>query len=424
MRPLADGDRIPEVERAAAPPEPGDSSSPPVAPPLVPEPPAEVVRLPRLPDGFLDRVRALSPQTLLHIPHSVRARMCEVTATLVEGCNANATGADTLEQARSKLLLAHIPKGRSQAHELRARLALWAGADFLQLLERVEAQGRAHRASQRASRKDEAGMRAARGRRMARGGAYRKAVQAQLVEAAAFSPEDERAWAQRLLPASERPAGERHEAAQPAVASPEGDDFNPMEGVRFAVLSAPGPSGARPEHLRDMLGCGRRRVANRLLRALHVTETMAAAGQLPDAWRWMLGSRLVYIQKKRSRVPRPIRVGELWRRVVAKWLAHRHAPRVRRVMLESHQYAVSVPGGADVLIHARRTFRESVVHDAGLGVWAEVDVDFVNAFPSLGWEAIDHELETSLPALAPWGRWCHESAVQVGLPNGGWHRCD
>ena len=129
------------------------------------------------------------------------------------GCNANAVDAGTLEQARSKMPLAHIPKGHSQAHELRARLALWEGAEFLPLLERVEAQGRAHRAGERASRKDETSARVARGRRMARGGAYRKAVQAQQVEAAAFSPEDERDWAARLLPASERPAGERHEAA-------------------------------------------------------------------------------------------------------------------------------------------------------------------------------------------------------------------
>ena len=93
-----------------------------------------------------------------------------------------------------------------------------------------------------------------------------------------------------------------------------------LAGVRFKALSAPGPSGARPEHLRDMLQCGRRRVTNRLLRALPATQAFAKAGSLPPAWKWVLRTRLIFLRKKQGPKPRPLRVGELWRRVIAKHL--------------------------------------------------------------------------------------------------------
>ena len=64
----------------------------------------------------------------------------------------------------------------------------------------------------------------------------------------------------------------------------------PLAGVRFGPESAPGPSGRRPEHLRDMLACSRRRAVNRLLHALGDMQEMALTGRLPDCWRWILNS--------------------------------------------------------------------------------------------------------------------------------------
>ena len=58
-------------------------------------------------------------------------------------------------------------------------------------------------------------------------------------------------------------------------------------------------------------------------------------------------------------------------------------------MLEAHQYGVAVPGGVDILIHARTAIENHLRSDPALGVWAVVDVDFVNAFPNLSWDVID-----------------------------------
>ena len=80
-----------------------------------------------------------------------------------------------------------------------------------------------------------------------------------------------------------------------------------LAGVRFPALSAAGPSGARPEHLREALAIRKRPLANRLLRAVGELIDAASSGALPECGRWLLSSRLVFLQKKSGPAPRPIR---------------------------------------------------------------------------------------------------------------------
>ena len=91
-----------------------------------------------LPADFLARVRDLSPQTLVHVPGAYRQRLCVITAACVDGCNVGDTSAAVLEQARSKLLLAPVPKGCSMSAELGTRFALWEAGSFSDLLDRAE----------------------------------------------------------------------------------------------------------------------------------------------------------------------------------------------------------------------------------------------------------------------------------------------
>ena len=178
----------------------------------------------------------------------------------------------------------------------------------------------------------------------------------------------------------------------------------------------------RPEHLRDMLSCNRRRDVNRLLQAIHALEAKAAEGAPPATWKWMLESRLVFIAKKKGPAPRPVRVGEVWRRVVAKHSLHQHGHRVRQRMLDAHQYGVAIPGGADVLVHTRTVLERCLQDDPSTGVWAVIDLDFENAFPSLEWPAIDKGMDSLMPELAPWTQWCHEGPSDISLPSGSVHR--
>jgi len=82
------------------------------------------------------------------------------------------------------------------------------------------------------------------------------------------------------------------------------DDFieekeNPLDGVRYAKLTAPGPSGFRPEHLKDLLSVPRIRDVNHYRRSLAALHATMAVGLLPDAARWLTRTRLIWQRKKR-----------------------------------------------------------------------------------------------------------------------------
>ena len=117
------------------------------------------------------------------------------TAELMEGCNAGDASSAALEQGRTKLLLAHLPKGSSTPFEMRKRLGIWRNHCFLGLLERIEEQHATATASPRTRR-----ARGARARAMARSGAYRKSVQSLTTVTAQLSADEQKRWATELLP--------------------------------------------------------------------------------------------------------------------------------------------------------------------------------------------------------------------------------
>ena len=158
-------------------------------------------------------------------------------------------------------------------------------------------------------------------------GAYSKATSSLHTETADLDAAAQQYWVARLLPKSVRPAqavSSRADAPTLDLPEPESSSKTALRGVRFRALSGAGPSGARPEHLRELVAVRDRRVSNSLLGALDNFVAAASKGDLPDAARWVLSSRLVFLRKKTGRAPRPIRVGELWRRVIAKRLLDEH----------------------------------------------------------------------------------------------------
>ena len=74
----------------------------------------------------------------------------------------------------------------------------------------------------------------------------------------------------------------------------------------------------------------------------------------PTTAHWITDSRVVFLRKPGTDTPRPIRVGELWRRVVAKGLAADNRTHLQRLFLAHRQCGVGLPGGAEALVHTRR----------------------------------------------------------------------
>ena len=184
--------------------------------------------------------------------------------------------------------------------------------------------------NKRRRRAGDAGRSAAlRAKNLAAEGAYRKAVQGLTSETAQLTKEEQEAWARKLLPSTGRAASNQvldsgGEASDGGSVAPPGGGAagKVLEGVRFAALSGPGPSGMRPEHLKDALSARSRGVASRLRSTVAEFFSVAVAGQLNHCVRWVLDSRLVFLKKKTGPAPRPVRIGEVWRRLVGKKLVH------------------------------------------------------------------------------------------------------
>lgn len=246
---------------------------------------------------------------------------------------------------------------------------------------------------------------AARGRRakhLVFEGARSRAVTSLISEVASLSAEEEKHFADLLLPRSANP-----DTALSGVAPPTDPDEMPevqcsLKGVRFKALSAPGPSGARPEHLKELLATKNKRISRKLIQSIGKFVDVASRGGLPDDAAFILDSRLVFLRKKHGPKPRPIRVGELWRRVVAKRMMHDHQSDISSMCKTARQFGVGFPGGVDVLVHFRIVLEKIARAGSLEEVMAILDIDFKNMFPSIEWIAIRDAIAELLPQLSKW----------------------
>jgi hypothetical protein len=101
----------------------------------------------------------------------------------------------------------------------------------------------------------------------------------------------------------------REEQKNPGARSPTAF----AEGVRFGALSAPGPSGLRPEHLKAFARCRRARSRHGYEGAMRKFVAAAVRGELPEACWWLTDTAVTLVQKPGATAdaaPRPLRVGE------------------------------------------------------------------------------------------------------------------
>ena len=157
-----------------------------------------------------------------------------------------------------------------------------------------------------------------------------------------------------------------------------------MRGVKsFPCGSAPGPSGLRPSHLREAVGCPSPDRANSVLLSLTRFTNLLAAGQSPSfVLPHLCGASLFAVRKKCGGF-RPIAVGEVLRRLTSKCLANaaRHSA---FSSLTPHLMSFSS-------INQRWTLL----------------LDFSKAFNCINREAMFAEIRHRIPSLSAWMDSCY-----------------
>ena len=306
------------------------------------------------------------------------------------------------------------------ATEVQKRLTLWEERSFETLLQRAEEQLLLKRKAgkrRKSSGPPDPSERGDRARRTAAVGAYRKATTGLVSSMLSFSEQEDMRWAQELLPTSNLGLTahcDPHLAPPPAL--PESTWDRPFSGLHYAALTAPGPTGTRPEHITDLLNVPRRIHANKIHAALSALFCRISAGSLPPAARWLTRTRLCW-QRKKNGKPRPIKMGEFLRSAYAKRLVNLSQVHLRTKTLHMHQWGVNLPGACEALCHWRGTI-EPLVLNGTLEPLVAADLDLVNMFGNAEWPHIRAALRTHFPEASSWTEWQHQSNSVTTLPSG------
>jgi hypothetical protein len=201
-----------------------------------------------------------------------------------------------------------------------------------------------------------------------------------------------------VLPAAQRPDPASEAEVWQAIRS-------------FAPGSAPGPSGLRAQHLRELVAAHWP-----LLAAATELVRLWARGDLPaDARPTFCGAALIGLQKPDGSL-RPIAVGETLRRLTAKVLATRVSVEAASTLGRRGQLGVAVKGGAEAAVHlARRVLARMEVAEEPAAL---IKIDFKNAFNAIDRGAVLAAVALDFPVLLPWAVACYGAPSSLVLGAG------
>ena len=175
--------------------------------------------------------------------------------------------------------------------------------------------------------------------------------------------------------------------------------------IKDAIRSFPrglaaGPSGLRPQHLKDALVPGWR---DEVVRHVADLTNLLSQGRAPSPMRpWICGASLAALPKPDGS-HRPIAAGDTWRRLTAKLLAKSHTEELRDY-LEPLQLGVGTKMGYEAIIH---TCRQWFSRSSNAPTKVLVTLDLSNAFKSVDRSAVLESVRRTAPDLAPWCVFCY-----------------
>eukprot|EP00663_Eupelagonemidae_sp_cell21sb_P005109 gene5110-biopygen6244 len=180
-----------------------------------------------------------------------------------------------------------------------------------------------------------------------------------------------------------------------------------LEQLRaFPRGTAAGSAGLRVQHLLDALVPGEEEALGVRLAAL---VNWFARGQAPRAAAEdVAGARLVALLKPNGKL-RPIAIGEVLRRLVAKCLCASAGPAARR-LLWPLQTGVAIPLGLECSVRVVRQLasRQRLAPGDVL-----LQIDARNAFNNIKRRFVLQEVRDHFPGLLPWLLWCYDNEPKL-----------
>ena len=378
--------------------------------------------------SVMEAVLALQAPTVRHIPGAVRRDVASTLASCLQALVKAPSWENALRWVAFPKLVLRSAARRGKAHpkqlvgDIQRRLRLWAAGDTQLLWE--EASLKAPRATSGVktrgakAREEESLPKSVVDtiRGLVEEGALSKATKHLLSEGLADAQDPGvRVKLQSLHPS--RPPVDLAQNGLPAEVkvdlSAGDEDFSWADATWDAAMSfppgsAPGPSGLRPGHLRDLLSkegrCGSLHVA------LQAVVEGGCLGLLPDELAPILCAASLIPLKKACGGVRPIAVGETVRRLVGKALLK--TPLVQKDIgnLAPRQTGVAVQAAAELI---GLGLQQAVEAQDPKGNWITVQVDMINAFNTVHREAVLEGARTKAPGAYNWLRFCYGQHVPL-----------
>ena len=146
------------------------------------------------------------------------------------------------------------------------------------------------------------------------------------------------------------------------------------------------------------------------LRVLTKFLNISCLGEFPEfVSQTLCSASLSALLKKKGSI-RPIAVGEVLRRLIAKFLA-KEAKLEAKELLQSLQLGLGVKGGAEAIIHSTKTSYEKILTStSSSGI---LQIDFCNAFNSITRSEMLKTVASSMPGIAAFTNSCYSQHSQL-----------
>ena len=164
-----------------------------------------------------------------------------------------------------------------------------------------------------------------------------------------------------------------------------------------------GPSMMYPEHLSSAIRCNNPEQSRIAMQNLTSLINFFSASRLPnDIGPTFCNASLTTLKKRKTAV-RPIAVGEVFHRLMAKCLVS-FAKEAAIEIVCPNQLGVSIRGGAESIIHAKKLKYVEWGKKEGLGF---LQLNFENAFNSFKRQGVLSDCLKQIPCIYPFLKSCY-----------------